>query len=70
MMKTLAIRAIVFYRAAISPFLMSGCRYSPTCSHYGEEAISRHGLLRGIWLTAKRLARCHPFGDSGYDPVS
>jgi len=68
-MKALAIRAILVYRAAISPFLMSACRYSPTCSHYGEEAIEKHGTLRGGWLTFRRLARCHPVGGSGFDPV-
>ena len=68
-MRVLAITAIRFYRAGISPFLMSSCRYEPTCSRYGEEAIRKHGALRGTWLTAKRLARCTPWGGHGYDPV-
>ena len=68
-MKSLAISAIRAYRAGVSPFLMTSCRYTPTCSHYGEEAVKRHGVLKGGWLTLKRLARCTPFGGFGYDPV-
>lgn len=45
------------------------CRYEPTCSHYCEEAVCRHGALRGLWFTLKRLSRCHPWGGHGYDPV-
>ncbi|MFD1315833.1 membrane protein insertion efficiency factor YidD [Namhaeicola litoreus] len=60
---------IRFYQAAISPYFPSTCRYSPTCSHYGIEALKKHGLLRGGWLTIKRISRCHPWGGKGYDPV-
>jgi putative membrane protein insertion efficiency factor len=60
---------IRLYQWCISPLLPAACRYQPTCSAYGIEAIQRHGLLRGGWLTAKRLLRCHPWGGSGYDPV-
>lgn len=60
---------IRFYRAAISPLLPASCRYTPTCSEYAETAVRRHGALRGGWMAARRLLRCHPFGGRGYDPV-
>lgn len=61
--------AIQFYRNCISPLTPPACRYTPTCSQYAFEAISKYGPLRGGWLALKRLLRCHPFGGSGYDPV-
>ena len=57
------------YQYAISPFFPVRCRYAPSCSHYAIEAVQRHGALRGIWLATKRIARCHPWGGQGYDPV-
>jgi putative membrane protein insertion efficiency factor len=57
------------YQWFISPLLPPSCRYEPTCSAYAIEALQRHGLLRGGYLTARRLLRCHPWGGSGYDPV-
>ena len=60
---------IRFYQGAISPLLMPSCRYTPSCSVYGIEAIAKHGPFRGGWLTLKRLGRCHPWGGRGYDPV-
>ena len=57
------------YQWFISPLLPPSCRYEPTCSAYAIEALQRHGLLRGSWLTLRRLIRCHPWGGSGYDPV-
>jgi len=60
---------IKFYQAAISPLLGPKCRFTPTCSHYGIEALKKHGPLVGLWLTLKRLSKCHPWGSSGYDPV-
>ena len=57
------------YQYGISPLLPPRCRYTPTCSQYGIEAIRKHGALKGSWLTAKRIARCHPWGGSGHDPV-
>ncbi|NPA46288.1 MAG: membrane protein insertion efficiency factor YidD [Chlorobi bacterium] len=58
-----------FYQAAISPYLGSSCRYTPTCSQYTIEALQRHGLLTGGWLAVRRIASCHPWGGQGYDPV-
>lgn len=60
---------IRFYQGALSPFLGAKCRYTPTCSAYGIEAIKKHGPLKGGWLALKRIASCHPWGKSGYDPV-
>lgn len=60
---------IRFYRGAISPHFPPSCRFAPTCSEYAIEAIRKHGPLKGGWLTLKRIARCHPWGGSGYDPV-
>lgn len=57
------------YQLLLSPFLGSHCRFTPTCSQYASEAIARHGALRGSWLAIKRIGRCHPFCDGGYDPV-
>jgi len=70
--KTLAwplIQLVRLYRYAISPWLGSNCRYDPTCSSYAIEALQKHGVLKGGWLAARRIARCHPWGGSGYDPV-
>jgi putative membrane protein insertion efficiency factor len=68
-MKQLALGLIRLYQRTLSPYIPSGCRYDPTCSHYTYEAISKHGFFVGIWLGIKRISRCHPFGPSGYDPV-
>ena len=79
--KPLAVRAakammkapIHVYRYAISPMIGPSCRFQPTCSAYALEAIEKHGALRGAWLTARRLGKCHPVtwlgGSEGYDPV-
>jgi uncharacterized protein len=61
-------RLILLYQGARAG-RPSPCRYWPTCSNYGLEAIERHGARRGVWLTARRLARCHPWGGHGVDPV-
>jgi len=67
---TLLLRGIIrAYQLLISPVLGPSCRYLPSCSDYAAEAILRHGALAGGWLALKRLARCHPWGGSGYDPV-
>ncbi len=69
MLRRLFILPIRFYRAAISPMFPPVCRFTPTCSQYVIEAIMRHGVVRGSWLALRRIARCHPWGGSGYDPV-
>ncbi len=68
-MRTLALWAIRFYQSALSPYVGGRCRFSPSCSSYAYEAIYAHGAARGVWLGARRLARCRPFGGRGYDPV-
>jgi len=68
-MKGLVLTAIRFYQARISAGMAPSCRYLPTCSQYGYEAVHRHGLAKGGWLTLRRLLRCHPFAAGGYDPV-
>ncbi|MEP0369156.1 MAG: membrane protein insertion efficiency factor YidD [Cyclobacteriaceae bacterium] len=60
---------VLFYQYCISPLFPSTCRYTPTCSHYAKEAITKHGVLKGLKLAIKRISRCHPWGGSGYDPV-
>lgn len=61
--------AICAWQLLLAPVLPPSCRYLPSCSHYADEAISRHGALRGSWLALRRVCRCHPWGGSGYDPV-
>ncbi|HWP86466.1 MAG TPA: membrane protein insertion efficiency factor YidD [Burkholderiales bacterium] len=57
------------YQLVLSPLLGPRCRFYPSCSHYAIEAIETHGALRGSWLSAKRICRCHPFNPGGFDPV-
>ncbi|WP_108652870.1 membrane protein insertion efficiency factor YidD [Dongshaea marina] len=65
----LSIGLIRFYQLAISPLIGPRCRFTPSCSQYAIEAIQIHGSLKGIWLASKRLLKCHPLHDGGYDPV-
>lgn len=69
MLRKLFLIPIRIYRKGISPFTPPACRYTPTCSAYAEEAITRFGAWKGGWLAVRRILRCHPFGSSGYDPV-
>lgn len=64
-----AVVLIKFYRLCLSPLKPPTCRFTPTCSEYALEAFRRHGPFRGLWLTLRRILRCHPWGGSGYDPV-
>ena len=68
-MRVVLSAAVRTYQLLVSPLLPPACRFLPTCSEYAAEAIERHGARRGIILASRRLARCHPWGGSGYDPV-
>jgi uncharacterized protein len=68
-MKKLLQALIRGYQLLLSPFLGNHCRFTPSCSQYAAEAIERHGALKGSWLAFRRILRCHPFCDGGYDPV-
>ena len=69
-LKTFFISLIKFYKIFLSPFLGANCRYIPTCSDYAIQAIEQKGIIKGIYISFKRVLRCHPFGSSGFDPVS
>ena len=69
MLAWIGILPVRAYQWFISPLLPPSCRFEPTCSAYAIEAFAHHGLLRGAWLTVRRLLRCHPWGGRGYDPV-
>jgi len=68
-MRTILLALIRLYQKILSPALTPACRFIPSCSHYGYEAIERYGALRGSWMAIKRIARCNPFNPGGYDPV-
>ncbi len=68
-MQRLVLGAIRLYQRTLSRLGPPACRYVPTCSAYGYEAVSKYGAARGLWLTVKRIGRCHPFHVGGYDPV-
>ncbi len=69
MVKRLVLGVIRFYQKFISPMFPPSCRFTPTCSQYTYEAISKYGVIKGGWLGIKRISRCHPFNPGGYDPV-
>jgi len=68
-MRKIFIGLIRFYQYAISPYLPPHCRYTPTCSTYAAEAIGQFGVLRGGWMALRRIGRCHPWHEGGYDPI-
>ena len=67
--KNIAISPINLYKYLISPLLGNNCRYLPTCSEYTKESIIKYGVVKGFWLGLKRIAKCHPWGKGGYDPI-
>lgn len=69
MLRRILIAAVRAYRVLVSSWTPPSCRFTPTCSAYAIEAIERHGAARGSWLAVRRIARCHPWGGFGYDPV-
>jgi putative membrane protein insertion efficiency factor len=68
-MTRILIVLVAAYRYALSPMLGRSCRFHPSCSEYAQEALERHGALRGVWLALRRIGRCHPWHHGGYDPV-
>lgn len=68
-MQAVVMGALRFYKRWISPVLPSACRYYPTCSEYMLEAVRKYGAAHGVWLGLRRLLRCHPFHEGGFDPV-
>jgi putative membrane protein insertion efficiency factor len=68
-MKYLALGVIRLWQVTFAKVLPPVCRFTPSCSHYGYEAIAKYGLVKGGWLAVKRIARCHPLHPGGYDPV-
>jgi len=69
LIRHLLLGLIQVYRYTISPFLGQRCRFYPTCSAYAAEALTRYGVIKGLWLSLKRVLRCHPFHPGGHDPV-
>ncbi len=69
LLTALLLLPIRFYRAYISPLKPPSCRFTPTCSQYAMEAILKHGPFKGLYLSVRRILRCHPWGGHGYDPV-
>ncbi|MFA5078547.1 MAG: membrane protein insertion efficiency factor YidD [Dehalococcoidia bacterium] len=69
MLKTIALRSIRLYQGTISQVTPPACRFTPTCSQYGYEAIQKYGFFKGSWMTFLRICRCNPWTPRGYDPV-
>ncbi len=64
-----AVKLVGLYRRFVSPMLGDNCRYRPSCSEYTQDALRLHGSVKGSWMSVKRISRCHPWHDGGYDPV-
>lgn len=69
MLARILIGLVRLYQLVVSPWTPPSCRFTPTCSAYAIDALREHGPVRGVWLAVRRLARCHPWGGFGYDPV-
>jgi hypothetical protein len=68
-LRKIPVGIIKLYQSLLSPMLGPTCRFHPSCSHYTIDAITEHGLIYGCWLSIRRILKCHPFNDGGYDPV-
>lgn len=68
-MRIILVLLIRFYQVFISPLKMPTCRFYPTCSHYALQAVQKYGIRKGVWMSVKRVSRCHPFHPGGCDPV-
>jgi len=68
-MRWLLIRLIRLYQLCLGPFMGGSCRFVPSCSEYGQEALQKHGVVKGVWLTLRRLVKCGPWHRGGHDPV-
>ncbi len=68
-MQAIVVRLLRLYKRFLSPLLPSACRFYPTCSEYMREAVEKYGAAKGVWLGFRRLLRCHPFNEGGFDPV-
>ena len=69
MLKKISLKLILLYKLSLSPYLGGNCKYEPSCSSYGFEAINKHGFLKGFYMTFLRLIKCNPFSRGGYDPI-
>ena len=69
MIKRFFIGLVKGYQYLVSPLLGQNCRYTPTCSEYSIQAIEKYGIFKGLWLSIKRISKCHPLGGSGHDPL-
>ncbi len=68
-MRWMLIQLVYLYRGTLGPLMGGHCRFTPTCSQYAIDALTRHGAIKGTWRTIRRVLRCHPWGGSGYDPA-